>query len=679
LRWSSSLSTRLVVAVLATATIAFGVSTGLTLLQLNQSLARQAAQLGKLSEQKLAEDLDGQARLLRARLETLFQNIGRRLEGIAQRADVSRAVSAGNVVEISELVGRAARAADIDSIIIVDAKLRVFGAAREDIDIVATNKALNEHPIAKEILPYLEDNDRNRPHVLRKTAPITADLAHAIGANATAPLGVIYVEPIFDDFGDVFAALIGHRSLKAHEPTLQEFSDLEGSGVLVLFGEQPISAAGIPDATVSVAPVEAMSLLRSSDGAHWARCDALFNDWRICAMARVAELHSLRDELVRIGEMEGRSLVTWLFVVAVLSLISFAAIMLWTSRRITRPLGRITEAVIAVARGDWKSQVSGAERRDEVGDIARAVVVLQRSLEERDRLRSDVLYAETVNKRRESLEDAIRRFDRMMRSMLLGVSDCVETMDETAKELARMSSVAEGEAAEAAFVSESTVSNVSSVRSATERLSASIAETAEHLRETAEAITATSSVAQSAALTADGLAGTVKDLDNVAQFVEEIASQINTVALNATIQCSRVAAGGANFNAVASDVHALAERIARANGDMGQRMSRMRTANGEAADAVRSIVQRLNLLVRQTMTVALAMERQDAVTRQIVEAMTAAANGSVNVSTSVGRLKTTIEEAREASMKVVTKAADMADEAHRLDLTVKSFLREVTA
>jgi methyl-accepting chemotaxis protein len=130
---------------------------------------------------------------------------------------------------------------------------------------------------------------------------------------------------------------------------------------------------------------------------------------------------------------------------------------------------------------------------------------------------------------------------------------------------------------------------------------------------------------------------------------------------------------------VISDVRTLAERIGKANGDVSGRMSRVRAVNADAAEAVRGIVQRLNLLVRQTMTVALAMERQDAVTRQIVEAMTAAANGSVNVSTSVGRLKTTIEEAREASMKVVTKAADMADEAHRLDLTVKSFLREVTA
>jgi methyl-accepting chemotaxis protein len=91
------------------------------------------------------------------------------------------------------------------------------------------------------------------------------------------------------------------------------------------------------------------------------------------------------------------------------------------------------------------------------------------------------------------------------------------------------------------------------------------------------------------------------------------------------------------------------------------------------------MVQKLDIVLLQTRTIALAMERQDAVTREIAESMTAAAQGTINVSSSVDRLKATIEDARGASMKVVTKATDMADEAHRLDSTVKSFLREVTA
>src|SRR5262249_57814675 len=99
------------------------------------------------------------------------------------------------------------------------------------------------------------------------------------------------------------------------------------------------------------------SLLRTSDAAYWSRCTGLFEAWRICALTPVNELHVLRDELVRVGEMEGRSLTTWLVIVAALSLVSFAVITLWASRRISRPLARITEAVRAVAPAHRQSQV----------------------------------------------------------------------------------------------------------------------------------------------------------------------------------------------------------------------------------------------------------------------------------------------------------------------------------
>ncbi len=475
----------------------------------------------------------------------------------------------------------------------------------------------------------------------------------------------------------MFAALIAHRSLGAREATLEEFSRLEGAGLAVLAGEESISLAGIPGNSVGVSAAPDSSLLRSRDGQFWSRCENLFEQWRVCALAPMGELHALRNELVRIGEAEGRSLALWLIVAAIVSLLTFAGIMLLLSQRISRPLMQITEAVRAVARGDWKSEVSGVERVDEVGDIARAVIVLQRSLEERDRLRSDVAHAESVKKRREALEDAIRRFDRIMRSVLLSVSNSVETMDETARELARVSAVAEGEAVEAAFVSENTVSNVSSVRTATERLSAAISETVDGIRQAADVIALSNTAAQSASASAEGLARTTGEIDAIMRAIAEIAAQTNALALNATVQASRAAGG--NFGAVVSDIKTLASRITGANEDITRRLATIRGATGDTVGSVRSIVQKLDIVLHQTRAIALAMERQDAVTREIAESMAAAANGSVNVSSSVERLKATIEDARGASMKVVTKATDMADEAHRLDSTVKSFLREVTA
>ena len=675
----SSLSSRLIIAVVATATIAFAASFGLTIVRLDQGLERQAAQLGRLSEEKLGQRLDGEARLAGARLAQLFASTAARLESIAQRADVVKALSSGNHVAIAELLGRAAQAADIDGILVVDAKLRVFGAASDKVDMVAANRALHDSLFAQEVLTILGDNDRKRPRVVRRTLELTDELASALGAATTAPFAFIAAEPIFDDFGDVFAALIAHRTLRPREAVLEEFSRLEGAGVAVLAGQDSISVSGISNASTGIVETADSSLLRTKDGRFWSRCESLFDYWRACALAPVSELHALRNELIRVGEMEGRSLAVWLIAAAVTSVLLFAGIMLLVSQRISRPLVKITDAVRAVARGDWKSEVTGVERADEIGDIARAVIVLQRSLQERDRLRSDVAHAESVKKRREALEDAIRRFDRIMRSVLLSVSNSVETMDETARELARVSAVAEGEAVEAAFVSENTVSNVSSVQSATERLSAAISETVEGIRHAADVIALSSVAAESASASAEDLARTTGEIDAIMRAIAEIAAQTNALALNATIQATRATSGTGNFAAVVGDIKTLAERIGNADADITRRLTTIRGATSDTVGSVRSIVQKLDIVLQQTRTIALAMERQDAVSREIAESMTAAANGSINVSSSVVRLKSTIEDARGASMKVVTKATDMADEAHRLDSTVKSFLREVTA
>ena len=94
-----------------------------------------------------------------------------------------KAISSANVVAISELLGRAAQAADIDGILVVDTKLRVFGAASDKVDIVSANRALQESPLAQEILPILGDNDRKRPRVLRRALELNEDLAQALGAE----------------------------------------------------------------------------------------------------------------------------------------------------------------------------------------------------------------------------------------------------------------------------------------------------------------------------------------------------------------------------------------------------------------------------------------------------------------------------------------------------------------
>ena len=186
----SSLSTRLIIAVVATATVAFAASFGLTIVRLDQGLERQAEQLARLSEEKLGQRMDGEARLAGARLDALSTTAAARLESMAQRADVVKAISSANVVAISELLGRAAQAADIDGILVVDTKLRVFGAASDKVDIVAANRAIQDSALAQDILSILGENDRRRPRVMRRTIALTEDRRPGLGCCGDRAAGI---------------------------------------------------------------------------------------------------------------------------------------------------------------------------------------------------------------------------------------------------------------------------------------------------------------------------------------------------------------------------------------------------------------------------------------------------------------------------------------------------------
>ena len=137
----SSIAMRLVLVVLGTGVLGFGMIGGLTALRLNQQLEQQADALGQLSEEQLAHRLDGEAYLARARLEELGAATATGLRQLAQRSDVAKAVGSGNDVTIRELLAVIAKTAGFERLIAFDDKGRVIGA-NAPLDLLALNGAL---------------------------------------------------------------------------------------------------------------------------------------------------------------------------------------------------------------------------------------------------------------------------------------------------------------------------------------------------------------------------------------------------------------------------------------------------------------------------------------------------------------------------------------------------------
>jgi diguanylate cyclase (GGDEF)-like protein len=377
-----SLRARLIVSILGTALITIGTFIALILLRADHGLDEQTSQLSRLSEEKLTERLEGDARLARARILTLLDDVSRRFATIAQRADVAKAVVSGNTVAISELLRPALESSDIDGVIVVDAKLRVLGAHDLGIDILKANQKLQHSELFAPLSDIIASNDRENRRSARLKTRLDGRTGAAIGAISEGALAEVMIEPVFDDFGDVVAALIAHRRLRAAEPMLAEFYELTGRSIAVLSNEGWVSGAGMRP------PARALLGLRGGIGAEAAgpayvsRCVELWSASTICALAGRWELEQITDQLVAIGSGQTRALILWLLILGTGSVIAFILTCLVISRQITSPLVQITRAVSAGARGEWDVQVTGTTRHDELGDIARAIEVFKTNASE---------------------------------------------------------------------------------------------------------------------------------------------------------------------------------------------------------------------------------------------------------------------------------------------------------
>src|SRR5688572_24962609 len=260
----------------------------LVLHQVNKGYEQQTNQVSRWSEERLAQRLTSDALLARARVNTLYDDVATRFASLAQRSDISKAIQSRNSVAISELLAPALQLADVDGALVLNEKLRVLGADRLDADILRADKALRFHPILRDLqrVLYSDLDDRQ----VRITGRFDKYLAEALGADWTAPLAGVFIEPILDDFGDVTAIIIGYRQLRRDEPKLAEFWRLTDRGVLIVDDGKVISNAGPAVLGSGFDQHNSSHLLYLDSGRYVTKCVGLWATASLCAVAPSEEL-----------------------------------------------------------------------------------------------------------------------------------------------------------------------------------------------------------------------------------------------------------------------------------------------------------------------------------------------------------------------------------------------------
>ena len=425
MRWQPrSVFARFATGAAGTGTIIFLVLIGLVIFQLENSLNRQQTELEHISDIRLARTLDANVGLATARLKFLFNDTARRVSAIANRADTGAAIATRNVVAMSELLGPAAVNADVDTIFVIDYKGNLVGGSSGALDLIAFGQAFAKTAFARQLKPLLSDNAPGKPKGLSQLIA-RKDLPVEFGGVNVGPVTQFVFVPIFDEFGEVSGGLVALRRLRVEEQTLIELSKIGSVSMAVYAQGDIISRAALPEDVTVVGSDSSTSGRRTnltSDGQRVARCANMEPSLKICALKPVEDLYTVQNELTKIGRQEEESLVKILVLFGLLAtaLLIVAGAML--SSQLTRPLTHITEAVCDVADGNYGQAVDGTGRLDEVGDIARAVVVLQASAKERDSLRANIQVKNEILRRQETeLRDQNMLFDAALNNMSHGL------------------------------------------------------------------------------------------------------------------------------------------------------------------------------------------------------------------------------------------------------------------
>ena len=346
---------------------------------------------------------------------------------------------------------------------------------------------------------------------------------------------------------------------------------------------------------------------------------------------------------------------------------------------VTKPLMKVVAAMKALAGGNVDVDVAGADRQDEIGEMARTLHVFRENAEARLSLEVKANDERDLELRRQAkVEQLITHF----RSNIVGIRHTLDeqlgSLQNSAESLTRIAQEAAEGASTAEDASQSSSSNVTQVASAAGELTAASREISTQVHKASESVEQAMLVSEQADQDISSLANLAERIGAIVHIISSIAEQTNMLALNATIEAARAGEAGRSFAVVASEVKTLANQTAKATDDISAQVSAIQAATAQAVNSIRTITQQVTEIQGRTTAIAAAVEEQEASTHEISRSITLASDGSTRVASSVGTMTRSVDNTSEEASSVRLTSEKLADIAGKLTHSVDEFLENVT-
>jgi methyl-accepting chemotaxis protein len=361
--------------------------------------------------------------------------------------------------------------------------------------------------------------------------------------------------------------------------------------------------------------------------------------------------------------------------------LSLAAAMWVGIRGLSRPIVNLKAAMERLAAADLQVLVPETARRDEIGQMARAVEVFKNNGLEVERLKAEQADAErrASAQRKQDMERLATAFETSVGDIIQNVSSAAGRMEGSANSLTVTADKTAELSSVVASAANAASTNVKSVAVSAEEMASTVQQISSRVRESA-------SIAGQAATQAeqlnDGvvkLSDAAKRIGDVIDVISTIAAQTNLLALNAAIEAARAGEAGRGFAVVAAEVKSLAEQTTKATGEVAQQISSIQNATDESVSAIKDITETITRVSEISSTVAVAVEEQGSATRQIAVNVQQASEGTSTVASNISDVERGSSQTGAASAEVLSAAQSLSAQSQRLKREVDTFLMTVRA